>query len=143
MFFTKSQICSKLEDKKLSASVKDINYYPKCSNDNVAYFQPFNTNTTHPTPTINSTCLKVKLNSTFLFFMTSFLIFTQYGLEKEVSVRCSLVEQVMVVLSKERPLLATERKLTLSFDRVVLASIGFNFNSHAFNLSILNCLDIT
>ena len=67
MFFTKSQICSKLEDKKLSASVKDINYYPKCSNDNVAYFQPFNTNTTHPTPTINSTCLKVKLNFPLLY----------------------------------------------------------------------------
>ena len=33
----------------------------------------------------------------------------------------------MVVLSKERPLLATERKLSLSFGRVDSASTGFSF----------------
>ena len=50
----------------------------------------------------------------------------------ETAVRHSLVEQVMVVLLKERPLLATERKLSLSFDPVVSASTGFNFKSLSF-----------
>ena len=41
----------------------------------------------------------------------------------------------MVVLSKERPLLATERKLSLSFDLVVSALTGFNFNSNMLQYS--------
>ena len=39
-----------------------------------------------------------------------------------------MVEQVLVDQSRDQPLLATGRKLSLSFDPVVSASTGFNFN---------------
>ena len=48
--------------------------------------------------------------------------------DRLTAVKHSMVEQVIVDQSRGQPLLATGRKLSLSFDPVVSASTGFNFN---------------
>ena len=63
-------------------------------------------------------------------------LFRERKIDRLTTVRHSLVEQVMVVLSKERPLLVTERKLSLSLHGVVSASTGFSFNIFIMDLCV-------